>query len=102
MVGMRNLRAPWVNQVGPRLWAICLAVALVGLVLSTVTAQDIMSPARAAFQGQTILADMIVLLVSSTVLSKIMYRVFAIYRFSTNFGDRIEVHARLSVSWRSS
>ena len=55
MVGMRNMRAHWVNQVGPRLWAICLAVALVGLVLSKVTAQDIMSPARAAFQGPTIL-----------------------------------------------
>jgi len=77
-------------------------VVLVGRVRLPVVAQAIMSPARAAFHRLTILADMIVLLVSSTVLSKMMSRVFAICRFSTNFGDRIELHARLAMWWRSS
>jgi len=60
MVGMRNLRAHWVNQVGPRLWAICLAVALAGLVLSPVTAQDTNPPDPAVAVDPNFLAPVII------------------------------------------
>ena len=102
MVGMHDTRIRWVHSGWTAPMGHLSGVVLVGRVRLPVVAQAIMSPARAAFHRLTILADMIVLLVSSTVLSKMMSRVFAICRFSTNFGDRIELHARLAMWWRSS